>query len=319
MQKFTLDDLNLLIRNSNISEQQVGDLLNSQFYNKPNSWKVFIKLLVLILGMGFFVSGLFFFFAFNWENIDKFTKLGIVVGLLISITSISMLSKLKKIYKDILITTSSILIGLNFAIFGQIYQTGANAYDFFLGWTVFITLWVIITNFPPLWVFFIILLNTTLIEYTHQLGSDWFKQYIFTIIATMNFFLYILLTQIPISKTKINIPNWLNSLFLVYIYCIINLGTVLQIHSSFELSHIYLYILTTVIIILSYIYALKKKSYFYLTLISSSFVIITTSILLKFFFDVLFFFIVSGYIMLISTLSLKKINSMRKIWGENGE
>ena len=45
---------------------------------------------------------------------------------------------------------ATFLIGTLFAVFGQIYQTGADAYDLFLGWTLFTILWAVAIRFAPL-------------------------------------------------------------------------------------------------------------------------------------------------------------------------
>ena len=59
-----------------------------------------------------------------------------------------------------------------FAVFGQIYQTGADAYDLFLGWTLFTILWAFAIRFTPLWLTFIGLLCTTIWLYAMQIVPD---------------------------------------------------------------------------------------------------------------------------------------------------
>ena len=113
-------------------------------------------------------AGVIFFFAFNWDDIHKFVKLGLVVTLLLGCMIPVLFLKLKPLYKHILLTTSSVLIGVSFAVYGQIYQTGADAYDFFLGWTIFVTLWVLSTRFSALWLLFFTLTTVTTILYFDQ-------------------------------------------------------------------------------------------------------------------------------------------------------
>ena len=45
----------------------------------PNreKWERFLNVLLLILGAGFTVSGIFFFFACNWACMHRFFKLGL--------------------------------------------------------------------------------------------------------------------------------------------------------------------------------------------------------------------------------------------------
>lgn len=37
----------------------------------------------------------------------------------------------------------------------------------------FITLWVVVSNFAPLWLLLIVLINTTFFLYTEQVARDW--------------------------------------------------------------------------------------------------------------------------------------------------
>ena len=73
--------------------------------------------------------------------------------------------------QKILLTGATFLIGTLFAVFGQIYQTGADAYDLFLGWTLFTILWAVAIRFAPLWLTFIGLLCTTIWLYNIQIAT----------------------------------------------------------------------------------------------------------------------------------------------------
>ena len=60
------------------------------------------------------------------------------------------------------------MVGVLLAVFGQVYQTGADAYQLFLTWTILIIGWVIISRFSGLWFGLLVLLNITLITYWNQ-------------------------------------------------------------------------------------------------------------------------------------------------------
>jgi uncharacterized membrane protein len=57
------------------------------------------------------------------------------------------------------------ITGSLLALFGQVYQTGADTWQLFFGWAVLITPWVIIARFPALWLLWLGLVNTGLILY----------------------------------------------------------------------------------------------------------------------------------------------------------
>jgi len=148
------NDIHIISRHSNCTEKGIDKVLREEVYSDSKSWKGFVNLLFISLGVGFTVSGIIFFFAYNWTDLHKFAKMGLIEGLIILTTSVVLFSKLNLKVKNILLTGTSVLVGVLIAVFGQIYQTGANAYDFFLGWTLFISLWVVISNYPPLWLVF---------------------------------------------------------------------------------------------------------------------------------------------------------------------
>lgn len=138
-------------------------------------WNRFLSIFLLAAGIGFTVAGIIFFFAYNWDELPKFAKLGIVQILLISSVLFTLFTKWRLLTKQIFLTGATFLIGTLFAVFGQIYQTGADAYDLFLGWTLFTLLWAIAIRFAPLWLIFIGLLCTTIWLYTVQIipGKLW--------------------------------------------------------------------------------------------------------------------------------------------------
>lgn len=126
---------------------------------------------LLAVGVGFTVAGIIFFFAYNWEELPKFAKLGIVEVLLVASVLLATFTHWNKLVKQILLTGATFLIGTLLAVFGQIYQTGADAYDLFLGWTLFTILWAVAIRFAPLWLTFIGLLCTTIWLYNIQIAS----------------------------------------------------------------------------------------------------------------------------------------------------
>ena len=126
---------------------------------------------LLAVGVGFTVAGIIFFFAYNWDELPKFAKLGIVEVLLVASVLLATFTRWNKLVKQIFLTGATFLIGTLFAVFGQIYQTGADAYDLFLGWTLFTILWAVAIRFAPLWLTFIGLLCTTIWLYNIQIAS----------------------------------------------------------------------------------------------------------------------------------------------------
>jgi uncharacterized membrane protein len=154
------EDIHIISRNSNWSAPGVHKALKEQVFNNQSAWQQFLKLLFISLGIGFTTAGIVFFFAYNWDNLHKFVKIGLIEGLVVAIMLIIVFSRLSTLVKNILLTGASVLIGVLMAVFGQVYQTGANAYDLFLSWTLAISIWVVIVNFPPLPLVYVLLIWT---------------------------------------------------------------------------------------------------------------------------------------------------------------
>lgn len=148
--------------------KQTEALLQQQVYADGSQWRRFLNLLLPALGVSFMVSGILFFFAYNWTDLNKFAKLGMIEALLVEAVALVLFTRWNLPIKQIILTGASFLVGALFAVYGQIYQTGANAYDFFLGWTLFVTLWAIASGYPPLWLVWIGLVNITIYLYGKQ-------------------------------------------------------------------------------------------------------------------------------------------------------
>lgn len=146
-------------------------LSRQALYANKKEWNRFLSIFLLAVGIGFTVSGIIFFFAYNWNDLPKFAKLGIVEVLLVASVLLAVFTRWNRLVKQILLTGATFLTGTLFAVFGQIYQTGADSYDLFLGWTLFTILWAVAIRFAPLWLTFIGLLCTTIWLYNIQIAA----------------------------------------------------------------------------------------------------------------------------------------------------
>jgi uncharacterized membrane protein len=68
----------------------------------------------------------------------------------------------------LLVLCASVLIGVFWAVFGQIYQTGADAYNLFEVWSLMILGFAIIADFAPLWAVWLAVTNTFIVLYWQQ-------------------------------------------------------------------------------------------------------------------------------------------------------
>lgn len=152
------------------------------------AWRQFLDNALIALGITFLLSGIIFFFAYNWADMSRFTKFGILEAGLLLACLIAVTRDLSRLPSKFAILAAAILVGILLAVYGQIYQTGADAYSLFLAWAVMILPWVILSTFAPLWFIWLILLNLSLWLYWEQVYSHHFvfDTTIYALLAALN-------------------------------------------------------------------------------------------------------------------------------------
>ncbi len=309
MENIQREDIYIISRHSNLSEQKIEKSLVDHVYHSKAAWKKFLRLFILSLGIGFTVCGIVFFFAYNWVNLHKFAKLGIAEGLLILTTILVVLPKISDNGKKIILTGASVLVGVIFAVFGQIYQTGANAYDFFLAWSVFISLWVLVANFAPLWLLYLYLINTTIILYAQQVAKDWSGVFVCTILFLINSAVLILAT-VFIRKEA---PGWFLKIVGLAAISYATIGIVIGILEKYQAVFLLLILLTGIAYGFAIWQAVITKATFYLSVIPFSLIIIISALLIKISDGEMFLF-VSMFILASITVVIKYLIDIQKKW-----
>lgn len=304
------EDIHIIARYSDLSIRLADKALHEHVYSGKGMWQRFLRLFFISLGVGFTVSGIVFFFAYNWAGLHKFAKIGLTEALLIAATVVVLLPKINDHIKNIILTGASFLVGVLFAVFGQIYQTGANAYDFFLAWTVFVTLWVLISNFAPLWLLYLVLINTTLILYSQQVAKDWSDVFICTLLFIINTSVQISAFLFTVKKT----PTWFLTTVALASASFATIGIVVGIFGRYQAAFPSLIILTSIVFALGIWHGLKTKSGFYLSLIPFSLIVIVSALLIKIADGEMMFLLVSLFIIVSVTLTIKNLIAIQKKW-----
>ncbi|MDA5132946.1 DUF2157 domain-containing protein [Psychrobacter sp. ANT_H3] len=142
-----------------------------EVYPSKRTWLMFFDKALLIIGTVALVLSLVFFIAYNWQNIGKMGKFALVEGaLVITIAlyvalSFRQLRQRFQLIRQLLLLIASIITGSLLALFGQVYQTGADTWQLFFGWALLITPWVLIARFAALWLLWLGLVNACLLLY----------------------------------------------------------------------------------------------------------------------------------------------------------
>lgn len=312
MEKIQREDIHLISKHSNLSKKGIANALREKIYPDNESWQKFLRLLFLTLGIGFTVSGIVFFFAYNWADLHKFIKLGLIESLIIITTVVVLLPSITNTTRSIILTGSSVLVGVLFAVFGQIYQTGANAYDFFLVWTLFVTLWVLVSNFAPLWLLYLLLINTTLILYDQQVASDWSAVLLFTLLFLLNSGILIIAMLISKYQSSIRIPIYFLNIMALGAATFATIGIICGIFKPSMPEFPVLALSCGVAFIGGIWHGIKIKSGFYLSVIPFSLIIIVSALLIKISEDEWMFLLISVFIIISMTLVIRNLINMHQ-------
>ncbi len=114
-----------------------------------NHWLGYCRAALFGLGALQILTSVIFFFAANWSLLNKWERMVPIAGLLICCGLVSWLRHGTLIGR-LFLTAAMVLVGVFMAVFGQIYQTGADAWTLFASWAALTVLWVIISQFWPL-------------------------------------------------------------------------------------------------------------------------------------------------------------------------
>lgn len=131
-------------------------------------WRRFLSGLLLAVGALLAVSGVVFFFAYNWADMPRFAKLGLLATLIAAGALGAWRLGLDGPRAQVSLAVAAVLVGALLAVYGQEYQTGADAYGLFLGWAGLILPWAVVACFTPLWLIVVVLLDVGLIAFLNQ-------------------------------------------------------------------------------------------------------------------------------------------------------
>ncbi len=152
----------------------------------------------------FFITGISCFIAYNWNKIGNFTKMSIPLTLIILGIIGWFTFQNKLLYRQLFLFSSSFFIGTLFAVFGQIYQTGADPYTLFRNWGLFILIFSFVEKFYPLWT-----LNITVFTISGMIYSRLYGDFVtICITGSMIVFVFFISYICMIKKLSFKIKEW---------------------------------------------------------------------------------------------------------------
>ena len=123
---------------------------------------------MLALGVGQFLAGVVFFFAYNWNDLSDIAKFAVIETALAIAVGGALLVGLDRVFGQMLLIAASVLTGVLLAVIGQVYQTGADVFELFAVWAVFILPWTIISRHPVHWLLWLVVAEVAFVLYADQ-------------------------------------------------------------------------------------------------------------------------------------------------------
>jgi uncharacterized membrane protein len=123
-------------------------------------WRAWLDRGLLGLGAALVLAGIVCFFAHNWDRLADAGKLGLAGGAILLSLGGATWAGFDRPAGKVLLAAAAALVGVFLAVFGQIYQTGADSWQLFATWALLITPWVALGRFMPLWIGWVALLNS---------------------------------------------------------------------------------------------------------------------------------------------------------------
>ena len=145
-------------------------------------WTRFLNGALLLLGAGLLLSGIVCFFAFNWADLGRFAKFGVLQAAVAICAGLGWW-KLPNLSGRVALFAAAVLVGPLLGVYGQTYQTGADPWGLFAFWALLILPWVVAAHFTALWILTIALLDTALVLYWIQVARSgrrdgWFMLFV---------------------------------------------------------------------------------------------------------------------------------------------
>ncbi|MDA0285002.1 MAG: DUF4401 domain-containing protein, partial [Planctomycetota bacterium] len=154
-----------------------GRLAALQIVNGPLVWWAWVEKALLFVGLILVLAGIVCFFAWNWDALPGLVKLATMQIAIVACCSVGLKKGLDTLAGKAAQTAAAVLVGVFLAVFGQIYQTGADAYQLFVGWALLILPWVVMCRLAGLWLLWLTIVNLGITLYWKQVvgpgGVDW--------------------------------------------------------------------------------------------------------------------------------------------------
>lgn len=155
------------------SEQLERALAPEQPQPAARHWLLALDRVLAFYGCLLLALGVIFFFAFNWEQLHRFAKLGLAVAALSGFAGAALVVARGTVAYRAALFGASLATGGLLALIGQTYQTGADIWQLFAVWAALSLPWALLSRSVACWALFWGIANLALLRYL-ALSTGWF-------------------------------------------------------------------------------------------------------------------------------------------------
>jgi len=198
-----------------------------------------IKKFFLLFSVVFLIAGVTSFTAYNWASMSNIEKL-VVPSALIVIGLVAYLFLEKEIYKNLAIFFSSFMIGTLFAVYGQVYQTGADTWILFRNWAIFLIIPMVATGYYSVMTLFSIIVAIAISFYLDLYLSGAIIPFLSSLIFGVILIVY------PFLQKRFNFKFnniFYNIMIGIFYICFIASGFAAVVSNNYSLLAIIIYLL----------------------------------------------------------------------------
>ena len=140
----------------------------------PSHWLSWAQFWLRSYGLALLLAGVVFFFAYNWADMHRFEKFGLIQLGLVGTVMLAWRQGWRSVSGQAFLIAATVLVGVLMAVFGQVYQTGADAWQLFFSWSMLVLPWVLVANSAALWVLWLVIAETAIATWSHTGGFSIF-------------------------------------------------------------------------------------------------------------------------------------------------
>lgn len=194
-----------------------------------HNWITWIEKNILFCSAALLLAGVICFFAFNWQGLNKFIKLAVPFSAFLALGFFAAFKGLETFAGKMLSFCAAFTVGIFFAVYGQVYQTGADAWQLFLSWALVIIPLAVLTKETALWLLFVIISNVFF--YTFPIKAYFGYNALLLIPALFNFIVYAVFEVIDV-KFKISRPAYFKNILLIVVLAALSLAANIYIWNA---------------------------------------------------------------------------------------